>query len=193
MEQLRQADPARFQRLAQFDQALRERQQRIAAIANQRAAHEAEQARIEATARAAARAQQDRHFEQLAAQHIPNWQTVRGEVTEQARKTLQNAGLSDSDIKRLWDGDEVVDAHSSVLQLILAKAALYDRAQERAHQIRQSNLPSVVKPGTYRSAPDGDAASVAELRAKLNKATGRRAIELGAALTRATRAMNGGG
>jgi hypothetical protein len=149
--------------------------------------HEREQAQLDALARAAARAKQDQYFEQLATQHIPNWESIRGEVTAQARKTLQNAGLSDSDIQRLWTGDEAVDAHSSVLQLILAKAALYDRAQERRHQIRQSNLPQVVKPGTYRNSGDGDAQSVNELTARLAKATGREAIRLGTALTKAKR------
>ena len=120
---LRQADPSRFQRLAQFDQALRERQQRIAAIAHARGVHEREQAHLDAVARAAARAKQDQHFEQLAEQHIPNWSQIRGEVTAQARKTLQNAGLSQEDIQRFWDGEDAVDAHSSVLQLMLAKAA----------------------------------------------------------------------
>ena len=92
VEQLRQADPARFQRLAQYDAAVRDRQQRIAAIANQRDVHEREQAQIEATARAAARARRIRHFEQLATQHIPNWESMRGEVTAQARKTLLERG-----------------------------------------------------------------------------------------------------
>ena len=71
------------------------------------------------------------------------------------------------------------------LQLILAKAALWDLAQEKARQIRQSNLPQVVKPGTYRSASDGDAQSVDELTARLKNATGREAIRLGTALTKA--------
>ena len=83
--------------------------------------HEREQAQIDAVARAAARAKQDQAFEQLAAQHIPNWERVHGEVRAQARKTLQNAGLSENEIKRLWTGDEAVDAHSSVLQLVLQK------------------------------------------------------------------------
>ena len=143
--------------------------------------------------RATARAKQDQHFEQLAEQHIPNWSQIRGEVTAQARKTLQNAGLSQADIQRFWDGEDAVDAHSSVLQLMMAKAALYDRAQERAHQIRQTNLPQVVRPGTYRSASDGDAQSVNELKARLKKATGREAIRLGTALARAERAQNGKG
>ena len=79
---LRQAIPQRFQKLAMADQMLRERQQKIAAIAHQRGVHEREQAQINAVARAAARAKQDQAFEQLAAQHIPNWETVhwRGEA-----------------------------------------------------------------------------------------------------------------
>ena len=84
---------------------LRERQQRIAALANQSDVHEREQAHIDAVARAAARAQQDKHFEQLAAQHIPNWESVAWRSNRRKlAKTLQNAGLSDSDIKRYVDG-----------------------------------------------------------------------------------------
>ena len=81
---------------------------------------------------------------------------------------------------------------SSVLQLILAKAALWDWRRNAQDQIRQSNLPQVIKPGTYRSAADSDAQSVDELTAQLKKATGREAIRLGTALTKARRAMNGG-
>ena len=80
VEQLRVQDPQRFQKLAMADQMLRERQQKIAALAHQRGVHEREQAQINALARAAARAKQDQAFERLAAQHIPNWERVHGEV-----------------------------------------------------------------------------------------------------------------
>ena len=113
-------------------------------------------------------------------------------MRQQARKTLENAGLSENDIQRFWTGDDAVDAHVSVLQLILAKAAQWDLAQEKARQVRQANLPQVIRPGTYRRASDGDAQSVGELTAQLAKATGREAIRLGTALTKARRAMNGG-
>jgi hypothetical protein len=113
-------------------------------------------------------------------------------VRQQARKTLESAGLSQSQIQRLWTGDESIDAHSSVLQLVLAKAAQWDLAQQRVREIRQTPMPQVLKPGTYRSASDGDASSVAELTAKLTRATGREALRLGTALTRAKRALNGG-
>jgi hypothetical protein len=48
VEQLRQQDPARFRKLAMADQMLRERQQRIAALAQQRSVHEQQRAAQEA-------------------------------------------------------------------------------------------------------------------------------------------------
>jgi hypothetical protein len=193
IEDLRVRDPARFQRLAQFDQAMRERQVRIAAMTKTRQANEAAQEMRVRAERAAARAEQDKAFEQLVAQHIPNWERSHAEIRAQAKKTLVNAGLSEPEIHHLWNGDhDGIDVHSSVLQLILAKAAQWDLAQQRAHQVRQSNLPQVIRPGTYRRASDSDASSVAELSARLTKATGREAIRLGTALTRAKRALNGG-
>jgi hypothetical protein len=74
IEHLRQNDPARFQRLAQFDQALRERQARIGTLAQQRLQNEQQQAQAAAQQRAAARAAEDAAFERLASQHIPNWE-----------------------------------------------------------------------------------------------------------------------
>jgi hypothetical protein len=191
VEDLRVRDPARHAQLMQADQMLRERQLRIRFIAQQRGVHEQRQAQINSQARARARAKQDEQFEHLAEQHIPNWSSVHGEVRQQAVKTLEAAGLSKDEIRHLWSGDDSIDAHSSVLQLILAKAALYDRGHARAREIRQANLPQVIKPGTYR-ASGGDATSVAELQARLSRASGREALRLGAALTRAKRAMNGG-
>ena len=93
----------------------------------------------------------------------------------------------------MWSGDEGIDLHSVPAQVIPAKAAQWDMAQEKARQVRQTNVPQVIKPGTYRSASDGDAQSVGELTARLKNASGREAIRLGTALTKARRAMNGGG
>jgi len=70
----------------------------------------------------------------------------QGAVRAQALKTLESAGLSQADIHHLWTGDHSIDAHSSVLQTVLAKAAAYDLAQAKASQIRQSGLPQVIRP-----------------------------------------------
>ena len=138
------------------------------------------------------RAELDKHFEQIVPQQIPGLERVQSEVRAQARKTLLAAGASENDLERMWSGDESIDLHSVPAQVITAKAALWDLAQEKARNVRQSNLPSVVKRGMYRSASDGDAQSVGELTARLAKATGREAIRLGTALTKARRAINVG-
>jgi hypothetical protein len=187
VEDLRQRDPARFQRLAQFDQAMRQRQSRIVSLAQQREQNERQQAQADAQQRAAARAEEDAAFERLAAQHIPNWQTVSGQVRAQARTTLENAGLSKEQLHYLWNGDHSIDIHSAVLQLMVAKAASWDLASEKARQVRQSNLPQVIKPGTYR-APDSGEGSVRELQARLRGASGREALRLATELTKARRA-----
>jgi hypothetical protein len=189
IEHLRQNDPARFQRLAQFDQAMRERQARIGSLAAQRGAREQQEAQVNAQQRAAARAEQDAAFERLAAQHLPNWERNHAEVRAQARQTLQNAGMSQEELHHLWHGDHSIDVHSSILQLVLAKAAQYDLMQQRAHEIRQTPVPPVLRPGTYRARDDG-AQSVHELSARLSKASGREAIRLATELQRARRARD---
>jgi hypothetical protein len=189
VEQLKIQDPARFQRLAQYDAALKDRQQRIAALTQQRVQHEQQQAQAASAERAAARAEQDAAFERLAAQHIPNWERNHAEVRAQARQTLQNAGLTPEQLHYLWNGDHSIDVHSSVLQLVLAKAAQWDLAQQRAHQVRQAPVPPVQKPGAYRARDDG-AQSVHELSARLSRASGREAIRLATELQRAKRARD---
>jgi hypothetical protein len=190
VEQLRVQDPARYQRLVQYDAALKDRQQKISALTQQRIARDQQEAQVASAERAAARAEQDAAFERLAATHIPDWERNHAEVKAQARKTLENAGLSQEEIHHLWHGNHSIDAHSSVLQLVLAKAAMWDRASERARQARQAPVPPVMRPGTYRAPSDG-ADSVRELEARLRRASGREALRLGTALTRAKRASGG--
>jgi hypothetical protein len=191
VEQLRVQDPARYQRLAQYDAALKDRQQKISALATQRNAREQQAAQQASAERAAARAAEDAAFERLAAQHIPNWERNHAEVRAQARTTLQNAGLSPEQLHYLWNGDHSIDIHSSILQLVLAKAAQWDLARQRAHQARQAPVPPVMKPGTYR-APDSGEQSVRELQMKLRGASGREALRIATELQRARRASERG-
>jgi hypothetical protein len=189
VEQLRVQDPARFQRLAQYDAALKDRQQKIAALSAQRMQREQQQEQAASAERAAARAAEDAAFERLAAQHIPNWERNHAEVRAQARTTLQNAGLSPEQLHYLWNGDHSIDVHSSILQLVLAKAASWDLATEKARQVRQAPVPPVMRPGTYR-APDSGG-DVRDLQRQLKGATGREALRIATEITRARRA-NGG-
>jgi hypothetical protein len=54
-------------------------------------------------------------------------------------------------------------------------------------------LPPVLKPGTARAYVDGGAQSVRDLTAQLKTAKGTAALRIATELTKARRAMNGGG
>jgi hypothetical protein len=190
VEQLRLSDPARHQKLMMADQMVRERQQKILAVMQQQQAYEAQQTKAYEARVAEGRARQDAEFTQRAERILPNYEQRKGEIKEAALQTLQAAGLSREDIHNLWSGTgHLVDMHSAAAQELLLKAALYDRAQARAHQIRQAPVPPVMRPGTYRARDDG-AQSVHELSARLSKASGREAIRLATELQRAKRARD---
>ena len=180
---LREKAPARFQQLATADAALKQYQLQLNAMAQQRS----QRSQAAAQQRAAARAQQDQQFEEKAARLIPNWEHVGSEVKQQAHKTLQDAGMSKEEIVHLWSGDHTIDAHSSVLQLVLAKAAMWDSAHAKAQTIRQSGLPSVIKPGVGNSFARGNSDRVADIKARLRTAKGNAGLKLGAELVRAQR------
>jgi hypothetical protein len=191
IEELRQKDPARYARLVQADQALRVRQQRIAAMAQQRSQREAQEAQITAQQRAAARAQQDADFERRAERIVgPAWQQNKSEVHAAARKTLEAAGLTPQQISNLWHGNDVVDMHSAVLQEVLLKASLWDQAKAKAHQIRQTPMPQVLRPGVGRSHGQDGAERVASLKAALKTSKGNASLRLATELRAAKRALN---
>jgi hypothetical protein len=75
-------------------------------------------------------------------------------------------------------------------QRLLADATRWRVAQQRAQQVRQTPVPPVQKPGTWR-ASDGGEQSVRELQMRLKGASGREALRLATELTKARRA-NGG-
>jgi hypothetical protein len=189
LEDLRQQAPARFNQLAAADNALRQYQQQISAMAQQRSQRDQEQARASAQQRALARAQQDAEFERRAERIVgaERWQQNHKEVQQAARRTLESAGLSQAEIHHLWTGDATFDMHSAAVQEILLKASMYDAARAKAHQIRQTPMPSVIKPGSgnfSRSSAD----NVNELRARMRSAKGGDGLKLGVALLRAQRA-----
>ena len=180
---LREKAPARFQQLATADAALKQYQLQLRAMAQQREQRDQQQTRQ----RAAARERQDQAFEEKAARLIPNWEHVGPEVRQQAHRTLQDAGMSQEEIRHLWQGDHTIDAHSSVLQIVLAKAALWDSAHAKAQTIRQSGLPSVIRPGVGNSFARGNNDRVADIKARMRTAKGSAGLKLGAELVRAQR------
>jgi hypothetical protein len=190
--QLQAQNPARAQALAQADQVVRQRQTALAHLTRTRQAHEAQAQTAVAQQRAAFRAQQDSDFNRRAEKLVPNWEQARPAVQQAAMKTLENAGLTQQQISHLWHGNDSVDVHSAVAQELLLKASMWDSAQAKAKQIRQSNLPTVIKPGVGNvSRENKGVARVNDLKARLKGAKGNEAIRLGTELTRTKRALNG--
>jgi hypothetical protein len=188
LEDLRQKAPARFQQLIAADAALKQYQLQLNNFAQQRG----QRSQAAAQQRANARARQDHAFEEKAARLIPNWEHVGPEVRQQAHRTLQDAGMSPEEIQHLWTGDHSIDAHSSVLQLVLAKAAMWDNAHAKAQQIRQAPMPKVVRPGTSSYNRGSDYSGVSEIRTQMKSAKGNQGIALATRLIKAQRAANRG-
>jgi uncharacterized protein YdcH (DUF465 family) len=188
LEELRQQAPARFNQLAAADNALRQYQGQIAHLAQQRSQRDQQQALSVRQQRAAFRAKQDADFDQRAERIAgAQWKQNSHEMQNAALQTLKAAGLTQQQISDLWSGDDSIDMHSAVLQEVLLKASMWDRAQDKARQIRQTPMPSVIKPGTGNfSRSNGD--NVNELRARMRSAKGGDGLKLGVALLRAQRA-----
>lgn len=100
-------------------------------------------------------------------------------------------GVSEAAIAEHWNG-KPVDLRNPNVQLILAKAGAYDRAQQRAAEIRKSLRaappPPVMKPGAGgQIVASRDAEGINELRSQLRVAKGTKAIALGTKLQQALR------
>jgi hypothetical protein len=176
----------------QADQAVRQKQVALAHLTTQRKAHEAQQAAAQEAQRAAFRSQQDDDFERRAERLVPNWKGARPAVQKAARQTLINAGISEEQVGHLWRGNERIDIRSSAAQELILKAALYDSAKAKAKQVRQANLPTVLRPGVGIPRAQAGVERVNDLRARLKGAKGNEALKLATELMRAKRSMNGG-
>jgi hypothetical protein len=184
VEHLRQNDPARHQKLMMADQMLRERQARIAAVTQQRSAREQQQAAQEkANLDRWARAQNDIIDAELPELRDPR---TAARFKQDVADTLKAMNITQEHLSHHIFGPALRSVEG---QRLLADATRWRVAQEKARQVRQAPVPPVLRPGAYRARDDG-AASVAELQRRLRGVSGRRAIEIGAELTRAKRARD---
>ena len=139
LEQLRRTDPGRHRALMLLNQKATQvmstlqqvdgvkRQASDEAMAQQKAARAAQ--------REAIIAQQDQAAADAIQREIPD--TPYGEIQRAAKEVLLKTGVSEAAIAEHWNGAPV-DLRNPNVQLILAKAGAYDRAQQRAAEIRKS-------------------------------------------------------
>ena len=106
-------------------------------------------------------------------------------------KLLKDVGFKDEETEAAWFGKTGISLRDHRAQLILRKAFLWDEAQAKAKQVRQAPVPPVQKPGTARNTRvDVSAAEISSLSKELDKATGRRALEIATKLTQLKRAAS---
>jgi hypothetical protein len=187
---LQRQNPARAHALAQADQVVRQRQVALAHLTQTRKAHEAQAQAVTDQQQRQAAAQHDAMFEQRAAKIVPNWEQAAPAVRKAAKQTLIAAGISEQQIDHLWRGAQPIHIRSAAAQELILKAALWDSAQAKAHQIRQTPLPQVLKPGVGRSHANAGTDRVNNLIARMKTAKGNEGIRLATELTKARRALN---
>jgi hypothetical protein len=186
LERVRVQQPARFAELMHLREISLGGRDQLAAIAQQRQAHESRSAIQRSHARAALAAQQDALASAEIAKVLPH--ADRAELGRQATETLRSVGLDDRQIQAHYHGGLPVDLRWAGAQLLIAKAAAYDSMQAKAKQVRQTPLPPVQKPGTARPRGAAEAQRVSDLKSQLRGARGNKALELGMELLRAQRA-----
>jgi hypothetical protein len=79
-------------------------------------------------------------------------------VGKDALQTLRNVGFSDEDISRAWKGEASISLMDHRAQILLARAAMYDRAIAGLPAARSNPIPHVQKPSTRNEAYFAEAA-----------------------------------
>jgi hypothetical protein len=79
-------------------------------------------------------------------------------VGKDALQTLRNVGFSDEDISRAWKGEASISLMDHRAQILLARAAMYDRAIAGLPAARSNPIPHVQSPSTRNEAYFAEAA-----------------------------------
>ena len=95
---------------------------------------------------------------------------VDKELSAAAVTTLRNVGFSDADLRRAYHGEASISLRDHRAQLLVAKAALYDRAIAETPQKRSRSVPPVTRPGTSGEHHDDYSSNqISELSQKLSR------------------------
>jgi hypothetical protein len=109
----------------------------------------------------------------LITREIPAYKTEEGRraISQQSRAMLKNLGLTDAHIKQVWTDGAPINLRSAPAQAVIAKAAAYDLAVERARQANKVPIPPVQSPGMHR--PHDGLEKVRATQAELSSARGQ--------------------
>ena len=113
------------------------------------------------------------------------------ELQKDAMATLTSAGFEENELARAWQGHINVPFRDHRVQLMIHKAALWDKAQAKAKTVVQNAkpLPPVQRPGAAQPKGAAQAAQIETLGKKIDGARNyTEGAKLGAQLLRARRA-----
>jgi hypothetical protein len=125
-------------------------------LLNQQRMAELQQAKARNEHAAWAKAQDD-----LVTKNIPelaNPETAPA-LQRAALDTLKGAGITEQELRSLWNGEQTLNLRDHRAQAIISKAAKWDAAQAKAKSARPEPLPQVMRPGVALSKgeiSDGD-------------------------------------
>ena len=114
---------------------------------------------------------------------------VSRKIADQAVSMLRNVGFSDQDVRRAYSGEASVSLRDARVQVLLAKAALYDQAQAGLHNATRAPAPPVMRPGV--SGARADEYSQSELSGLTNRLNQSGNVKDAARLLMARRANRG--
>jgi len=105
------------------------------------------------------------------------------------KKTLDDLGFKDDEIKDAWEGRSGVAIRDHRVQLLIRDATLWRQAQAKAKQVTKAPVPPVQKPGTIRPRGSDNEAAIAAVQKQLETASGAAAVRLATQLTQLRRAV----
>jgi hypothetical protein len=93
-------------------------------------------------------------------------------------KLMEDLGFTKDEMSQAWNGHTGVSMRDARVQELIYKATQFDAMKARAAEVRAKPVPPVQKPGTVRPTASKDA-EIKALEKQLDKAHGKKAIELG--------------
>ena len=101
--------------------------------------------------------------------------------------TLKDIGFSDEELAKTWNGEASISMRDHRIQLLIRDATRYRQAQTAARTKVVRPVATVQRPGSPTSFGSQEDYNTRELSARLDRASGREALQIAAQLRQARR------
>jgi hypothetical protein len=110
-------------------------------------------------------------------------------ATQAAADLLKDLGFSDTELGKLWNGQDNISLRDHRLQLLLRDGVRYRQAQEAAKKVSAAPKPPVQRPGSSAPRTNGADAEISALTKQLETSRGLEQIRIAARLRTLTQSM----